>query len=133
MDIPKEILVVPLKEKIPLIKDKKKALKIVGSLVSLAAFLIYLYYYPAPKEFSFQNALPIGIMLALIFITTVLTSYIFLPFRKAILIGAIALATVITNKSRIITIITYAIAFPLLFINLQNRQNHPTPLPKKPQ
>lgn len=124
MDIPKEIIVVPLKEKIPLIKNKKRALQISGACVSMAAFLIYLYYFPAPSEFSFKNAVPIGIMIFLTFLSSLLLAYIFLPFKKSLLVAAIITSSLMVNKSRIITIITYAICIPLLFLKSSRFQNH---------
>jgi protein subunit release factor A len=42
MEIPNEILVVPLKEKKPLIKNKRRALKILATLLSLCALTVSL-------------------------------------------------------------------------------------------
>jgi len=121
MEVPKEILVVPLKLKQPRIKNKKKVLQVLTAGISIVSLLVYFFYFPAPSQFSFKNTLPIGIMITLVFFTSVSWSYIFVPFKKALLIAAIVTATLVVNRSRIITIITYAICLPLLLIPLSEK------------
>jgi hypothetical protein len=124
MEIPNEILVVPLKEKKPLIKNKRRALKILATLLSLCALTVFLYYFPAPTQFTFAHALPIGAALTLLFLTTLLISSFFLSVKKALLVASIVTATALVNKSRIITIVTYAICIPLLFVRRENKYPH---------
>ena len=121
MEIPKEILVVPLKPKQPKIKNKKKVLKVLAAGISLISFLIYFYYYPAPAQFSFLNAIPIGIMILLVFLVALSWSYLFICFKKSLLCASMITATLVIDKSRIITIITYAVCLPLLLLPLPEK------------
>jgi hypothetical protein len=98
-------------------KARNKIIKFILTILSVGAFSVYAYYYPAPQTFSRSNFLPIAIFILLFSLTIFLISYFFTTRKNSVLITATVTATLFLKIQRFIPIITYAITLPLLFLH----------------
>lgn len=99
----------------------KKKIKIAAAIVCIIVFSGYFYYYPAPSSFDKTNILPISIAILFFFSTIFTTLTIFIATKKAFLITLILTSTLFITHIRIIPIVTYAICFPLLILDLKKQ------------
>jgi hypothetical protein len=97
---------------------RRKISKVTSSLLCIAFFLCYAYWYPAPSNFTAQNYLPALGFIALAFLATVTTVGIFKNKKTAVLIATLVVAVFLIKKASIIAILFFAICIPLLLNGL---------------
>jgi hypothetical protein len=102
---------------------RRKISKVTSSLLCIAFFLCYAYWYPAPNNFTTQNYLPALGFIALAFLATVTTVGIFHGKKISLLISSLMVATLLIKRVSIISILLFAIAIPLLFLNQKKQTN----------